>query len=51
MIPGFLEGISKIPSGGSGTVFIPANLAYGAQGAGDVIPPNTDLIFEITIEK
>ncbi len=51
MIPGFLEGIDKIPLGGSGTIFIPANLAYGAQGAGEVIPPNTDLIFEISIEK
>ena len=51
MIPGFLEGISKINMGGSGIIFIPANLAYGAQGAGDVIPPNTDLIFEISIEK
>ena len=51
MIPGFIEGIDKIPLGGSGTIFIPANLAYGAQGAGEVIPPNTDLIFEISIEK
>ena len=51
MIPGFLEGISKINMGGSGIIYIPANLAYGAQGAGEVIPPNTNLIFEITIEK
>lgn len=51
MIPGFIEGIEKVNLGGSATIFIPSNLAYGAQGAGGVIPPNTDLIFEITIQN
>ena len=47
LIPGFIEGLEKMSFGDKAVVFIPANLAYGAQGAGDVIPPNTNLIFEL----
>jgi cyclophilin family peptidyl-prolyl cis-trans isomerase len=47
MIPGFIEGLEKMSFGDKAIVFIPANLGYGAQGAGDVIPPNTNLIFEL----
>lgn len=49
MIPGFIEGIEKLSFGDRALIFIPANLAYGEGGAGDVIPPNTPLIFEITL--
>jgi len=31
------------------TVFIPSHLAWGPQGAGNVIPPNADVIFEIEL--
>ena len=47
MIPGFLEGIEKMSVGDKAVLFIPPNLAYGAQGAGGIIPPNANIIFEI----
>ncbi len=53
MIPGFIEGIEKLNLGDKAVLFIPSELAYGAQGAGNgVIPPNANIIFEIElIEK
>ncbi len=51
MIPGFIEGIEKLSFGDRALLFIPANLAYGEAGAGNVIPPNTPLIFDIKIMK
>lgn len=47
MIPGFIEGIEKMGYGDKMIVFIPAHLGYGPQGAGGVIPPNANLIFEL----
>jgi peptidyl-prolyl cis-trans isomerase A (cyclophilin A) len=47
LIPGFLEGINLMSLGDKATLFIPSNLGYGAQGAGGVIPPNANLIFEL----
>lgn len=49
MIPGFIEGISKMSFGDKAILFIPSNLAYGAQGAGGVIPPNANIIFEVEL--
>jgi len=50
MIPGFLEALDKMNLGDKMVVFIPSNLAYGEAGAGNgVIPPNTNLIFEIDL--
>ncbi|MFT3794196.1 peptidylprolyl isomerase [Flavobacterium sp.] len=49
MIPGFVEGIEKMGIGDKATLFIPAHLAYGAQGAGGVIPPNANIIFEVEL--
>ena len=49
MIPGFIEGIEKLKFGDKAVIFIPSSLGYGAQGAGDVIPPNANIIFEIEL--
>lgn len=49
MIPGFIEGLSKMSFGDKAVLFIPSNLAYGAQGAGGVIPPNASIIFEVEL--
>lgn len=49
MIPGFIEGLEKLSFGDKAVLFIPSNLGYGAQGAGGVIPPNANIIFEIEL--
>jgi cyclophilin family peptidyl-prolyl cis-trans isomerase len=49
LIPGFIEGIEKMSIGDKAILFIPSHLAYGEAGAGDVIPPNTNIIFEIEL--
>ena len=49
LIPGFLEGVNLMTIGDKGTLFIPAKLAYGERGAGNVIPPNSNIIFEIEL--
>ncbi len=49
LIPGFIEGVEQMGFGDTAVVFIPSHLAYGERGAGGVIPPNTDLIFELKL--
>ena len=49
VIPGFEQGIIGTTKGTKRKIKIPAELAYGEKGGGDVIPPNTDLIFEFKI--
>ena len=49
VIPGWDEGIMLLKKGGSGTLIIPPELAYGSSGAGGVIPPNSTLIFEVEL--
>lgn len=49
LIPGFVEGLEKLSIGDKAVLFIPANLGFGEQGAGNFIPPNANLIFEIEI--
>ena len=51
LIPGFIEGLEKINPGDKIILFIPSNLGYGENGAGDVIPPNANIIFEVEIAK
>ncbi len=47
MIPGFIQGLEKLNLGDKAILFIPSNLAYGENGAGNVIPPNANIIFEV----
>ncbi len=48
VIAGWTEGIQLYGRGGSGTLFIPSQLAYGRAGRGS-IPPDTPLIFDVEI--
>lgn len=49
LIPGFREGLQQMNVGDKALFFIPSHLGYGAQGAGGVIPPNADLVFELEL--
>jgi len=49
MIPGFIEGLENMSLGDKAVLFVPANLAYGAQGAGGVIPPNANITFVVEL--
>jgi len=49
VIPGFKEVLQLMPVGSKWQVFMPANLAYGDRGAGNIIGPNSTLIFEIEL--
>jgi cyclophilin family peptidyl-prolyl cis-trans isomerase len=51
LIPGFIEGIEQLSFGDKAVLFIPSHLAYGATGAGGVIPPNANIIFEIQLSE
>jgi len=49
LIPGWELGIVGMKEGGKRRLVIPPELAYGAQGAGDAIPPNATILFEIEL--
>jgi len=50
LIPGFIEGIGKLKIGEKAILFIPSSLGFGEQGAGNVIPPNANIIFEVEVK-
>ena len=49
MIPGFDEGAMLLNHGGKAYFFLPSKLAYGESGAGERIPPNSDLLFYVEV--
>ncbi|XLS30421.1 peptidylprolyl isomerase [Flavobacteriaceae bacterium M23B6Z8] len=49
LVAGFREGLMEMKVGDKARIFIPSHLGYGSAGAGNVIPPDADLVFDLEI--
>jgi FKBP-type peptidyl-prolyl cis-trans isomerase len=50
VIPGWRTALTQMPVGSQWRIVVPSTQAYGDEGAGDLIPPYSPLVFEVTLE-
>ena len=51
LIPGWVEALKLMKTGDTWELAIPSSLGYGAEGAGDAIPPDQTLVFTMSLVK
>ena len=51
LIPGWVEALKLMKTGDTWEIVVPADLGYGADGAGDAIPPSQTLVFTMALAK
>jgi FKBP-type peptidyl-prolyl cis-trans isomerase FkpA len=49
VIPGWDHGVEGMKAGGQRMLIVPPSMAYGSRGAGGVIPPNAQLVFDVEL--
>lgn len=51
LVPGLEEGVRGMREGARRRILIPSDLAYGSMGAPPLIPPDTPLLFDVTVSS